>query len=186
RPSFGRKAGSRLGTRVSQFGEFDGIVGTHQAVHLIETKWSRSVEVFRKPTLELRKEQIRRHEIFRWLLARWRALRAESWDAFRHAACADFEAAFPGFTIAHADSGVALNLSFVLRQLVECGEAIRDVLLYTTIDEDHRECPPFAQPNSFHQVRLWFSGADRSGFYIFGAPEHSGGTTGGAIPPARV
>jgi hypothetical protein len=170
RPSFGRKAGSRLGTPVSQFGEFDGIVGTPKGVYLMEAKWSRSLEVWGKPSFELSSVQLRRHAIFRWLLERWKHVRPQGWDEFRSEARLAFEQKFPGFTIASEGAGVAQNLAFVLKQLEPCGAEVHDVVLYTTIDKDHPMLPPFAQPSSFRTVQLRFDGADPSGFYILGAP----------------
>ena len=49
RPSFGRggryKTSAKSTRKRSEFGEFDGIVGTTIATYLIESKWSRSTEL---------------------------------------------------------------------------------------------------------------------------------------------
>lgn len=169
RPSFGRKAGSRLGTAVSQFGEFDAIVGTSAGVYLVEAKWSRSQEMWR-PEMKLRHEQLRRHGIFRWILERWWTLNTTDWEEYRSAARPDFEAAFPGFTIAAGGTQVAKNLAFVLKHLRSCGRRVEDVLLYNSVDDDV-VFPPFPQAGSFRTVKLKFGAADTSGFYIFGASQ---------------
>lgn len=58
RPSFGRRGGQYS----AEFGEFDGILATEQAVYPVESKWFRSAA--RSGLVKIRKRQVRRHQIF--------------------------------------------------------------------------------------------------------------------------
>lgn len=163
RPSFGRGGGSaRNSGRASAFGEFDAIVATTSTVYPIETKWSRSGEVWRAE-LALRSEQSRRHEVLEWYILRWRDSRPVDWDSFRHRHVADFESAFPELTIPRRGTSLARNLEFVLDRLAPRAAVIQHVLLY--IDIDRRECPPLARADGFKLVRMRVPGAHWSGFF---------------------
>jgi hypothetical protein len=185
RPSFGRRATTKLGQRASSFGEFDAILGTPRAVYLCESKWSRSGEVG-KPELSLRREQIRRHSIFSWYRRTWQgtdfraslrghirpgadpSLSRQVWDRFRASHVEEFETLFTNVTIPHPWTNLAENLMFTLDTLSDCGGLTEDVLLY--IDIDRKECPPLNAEAPFRLVCVFVDGVDRSGFFTMPAP----------------
>jgi len=78
RPSFGRHGGLRS----SEFGEFDFILITDQAVYLGESKWHRSSEEIVDGKLHLRREQIERHEIMAWYIEEWLKGDFDNWSDF--------------------------------------------------------------------------------------------------------
>jgi len=163
RPSFGRRGGARRGKRGSSFGEFDAIVGTPKAVYLIESKWSRSGEAWR-PSLMLRPEQTRRHDVLRWYLDRWRLECASDWPAFATpSVIADFEDAFPELTLPRNDSVLADSLGYLLPMLAANGKSTRDVLLYCDVDK--RQCPPLSDLLRFTLVNMPISNAHVSGYF---------------------
>lgn len=65
RPSFGRGGGAN-------FGEFDAIIATANAIYPIEAEWAESAEVH-KFTIEVENTQINRHKIFAWYPTRYAA-----------------------------------------------------------------------------------------------------------------
>jgi hypothetical protein len=165
RPSFGRSGGPES----AQFGEFDAILATPKAVHLIESKRDNGLNNGRP--VVLREVQVWRHHIFTWLLARWRNRGFHLWDAFRADAQADFVRQFPNRPLAPLDSLLARNLDYILRQL--CGNGFgkdtRNVLLYF-----HRAGAP--EPNgivdgeghmvgAFTLVPLIYTSLGQSGFF---------------------
>jgi hypothetical protein len=163
RPSFGRRGRTRHGRRGSSFGEFDAIIGTPQAVYLIESKWSRSGEAWR-PSLMLRSEQTRRHDVFRWYLDRWRTECATDWPAFATpSVIADFEDAFPELTLPRNESGLADSLCYLLPMLAAMGKSTQDVLLYCDVDK--RQCPPLSDLLPFKLVNMPISNAHASGYF---------------------
>ena len=66
RPSFGRG-----GKGTSNFGEFDFILLTGKAIYLGESKWDGSSEKLKDGLLELRPEQLSRHNVFKWYMDNW-------------------------------------------------------------------------------------------------------------------
>ncbi len=66
RPSFGRG-----GKGTSNFGEFDFILLTGKAIYLGESKWDGSSEKLKDGLLELRPEQLFRHNVFKWYINNW-------------------------------------------------------------------------------------------------------------------
>jgi hypothetical protein len=176
RPSFGRRAAGQSGGRASPFGEFDAIVGTARAVYLIESKWSRSGEVW-QPTLVIRPEQIRRHAVLRWYLERWRADRPSNWTEFATPEVnTAFEERFPSMKIPSATVPTVLadSLGYVLEMLLTSGPLIEDVLLYCDIDG--KTCPPFPNLEAFRKVDITVAGAHRSGFFSLTAQSDTIGT----------
>ncbi len=82
RPSFGRRGG----VDSPQFGEFDFILTTENAVYLGESKWDGSSEKTSKGTIKLRNEQVNRHRIFRVYLEEWfKGEYKDNWSAFSDA-----------------------------------------------------------------------------------------------------
>jgi hypothetical protein len=132
RPSFGRRGTAKGGKPRSEFGEFDAIIGTAQAVYLVEAKWSSSGEL-RGTDLTLRPEQIRRHKAFRVYLTARRAYPGLSWPAFADAV----RPALLAHEIVPPNEGTTLakNLAFVLDRLSGCGDQIVDVLLFSRMSE---------------------------------------------------
>jgi hypothetical protein len=161
RPSFGRRGGSPT-RRSASFGEFDALLGASSAVYLIEAKWSRSVETWGKESLVLRPEQIRRHDILRWYLTRWRDSPPPSWAFFRQQHQAAFEREFATHTIPPEGSTLAQNLGFVLERLAPRATSISDVVLFCDIDK--LTCPPSGMEKSFRIVSMFFQGAASGGF----------------------
>ena len=78
RPSFGRHGGPKS----SEFGEFDFILITNQAVYLGESKWHRSSEDLVDGKLHLRPEQLERHEIMAWYIREWSEGAFKDWSDF--------------------------------------------------------------------------------------------------------
>jgi len=121
RPSFGRR-GSTISQTTdkeqlnAEFGEFDAILGTQQAVYLIESKWD-SPSRTRDYPITLNRVQSRRHEIMRWYLETWRASKPKDWKTFIARQETTFQTSFQGNRMAPADSRLAQNLEFVLRTL---------------------------------------------------------------------
>lgn len=127
RPSFGRAGGPKS----PQFGEFDSILATQNAVYLMESKWDHGAP--RNPSdMVLEEVQIMRHRIFTWLRNRWHDLQPENWDRFREAAEADFTEEFPYRPLAAGRRLLARNLGYILDQLCrnEFGNDTHNVLLY--------------------------------------------------------
>lgn len=127
RPSFGRRSGIE-GRRRSEFGEFDAIIGTAQAIYLVEAKWSASAEL-RSGSIQLRPEQLRRHQVFRSYLQQWRAQNCNVWADFVPQGRPMLEEGFEGLTTPGEDTTLAKNLEYVLNLLMPLGEAVVDVLL---------------------------------------------------------
>lgn len=155
RPSFGRggaaKQAATGGSRRAEFGEFDGIVSTPEAIYLVESKWSRSSER-QEGIVRLRDVQVRRHRLFRWLLDAWRRDPPPSWEGFSQAAASAFVAAFPGMALAPVGSVLAENLEFVLNLLSKGGREISDVLLYLGVRGN--PSPSEVEPDTFRLVTI--------------------------------
>lgn len=164
RPSFGRRSGTE-DRRAAAFGEFDAILATDQAVYLVEAKWSRSGEAYKKETIELRREQLRRHDVLRWYLQRWRQLAPTSWEAFRTAVCDEFERDFRELTVPLHDQHLGANLQYVLQHLAGRGEQIVDVLLYVDADPGAFTAPGLPEGSTFRLVEIRFDDVDRTGFF---------------------
>lgn len=77
-PSFGRHGGPNS----PEFGEFDFILITDQAVYLGESKWHRSSEDIVNGKLHLRPEQLERHEIMEWYISEWLEEDFKDWKDF--------------------------------------------------------------------------------------------------------
>ena len=75
RPSFGRG-----GKGTSNFGEFDFIILAKEKLYLGESKWDGAKKSNNKVNIKLKKEQLLRHEIFKWYLNNWAFSKHESWE----------------------------------------------------------------------------------------------------------
>ena len=124
RPSFGRRGGSKR----SEFGEFDAILGTEGAVYLIESKWDGSGNPAEE--IQLKEPQARRHVILRWIRDRWTNGSFPSWEVFKTRYQTDFRRNFDMKPLAPVGSKLARNLEFVLRSLAKHPAATKDILLF--------------------------------------------------------
>jgi hypothetical protein len=124
RPSFGRSGGA---TR-SEFGEFDAILATPQAVYLIESKWDGSPQI-RNGYVVLAGRQYLRHQIFRWLRTQWGDDRQRTWAAFYPECSEQFANAFQRKPLGASGTTLACNLEYYLNRLAGYGRNTRDVLL---------------------------------------------------------
>ena len=128
RPSFGRRGGNSS----PQFGEFDFIILSKDRLYLGESKWVRSSEKLKGGILELRVEQKRRHEVFKFYVEQWAFGSHSSWREFidRVRLVLQSGAAKP---LAPENSLLATNLKAVLgvikKQYASVPD-IRNVLLY--------------------------------------------------------
>lgn len=82
RPSFGRRGGENS----SQFGEFDFILLTENCIYLGESKWDGSSEKIVDGKLELREEQLLRHDLFAFYISEWFSDDYEKWIDFQQIA----------------------------------------------------------------------------------------------------
>lgn len=166
RPSFGRRGS--IGTHAekeqlsAEFGEFDAILGTQQAVYLVESKWDSSSRP-RDHWITLKSVQSRRHEIMQWYLKTWRMSRPRDWTTFVAQQETTFQTLFPGNKLAPADSRLAQNLEFVLKTLGKCGAHVQDVLLF--FGQASSQKPMGVKPNSFKLVILEYKPLIPSGYF---------------------
>ena len=166
RPSFGRRGS--IGTHANEeqlsaeFGEFDTILGTQQAVYLVESKWDSSPKT-RNYWITLKNAQSRRHEIMRWYLNTWRMSQPKDWITFVAQQETTFQALFPGNKLAPADSRLAQNLEFFLNSLGKCGDHVQDVLLF--FGQASSLKPVGVKPNSFKLVILEYKPLIPSGYF---------------------
>jgi Holliday junction resolvase-like predicted endonuclease len=166
RPGFGRRGS--IGTHIdkeqlsAEFGEFDAILGTQQAVYLVESKWDSSSKT-RNYWITLKGVQSRRHEIMRWYLKTWRMSQPKDWTTFVAQQETTFQTLFPGNKLAPADSRLAQNLEFVLKTLGKCGAHVQDVLLF--IGQTSSLKPIGVKPDSFKLVILKYQPLKPSGYF---------------------
>lgn len=130
RPSFGRRGGPGS----PMIGEFDAILGTRQAVYLIESKWSDSSSPGDRVVI-LEPHQVDRHCIFRSIREAWQRRSPIAWE--------DFRAANPqGFhnrPLASLDRTLGRNMDYLLGRLQQSPIEMRDVLLF--FRRSARVCP---------------------------------------------
>ena len=166
RPSFGRQGKPKVldpnSVARAEFGEFDAIIGTPTCVYLVESKWSSSGEV-KGELLDLRPEQVHRHQVFRWYLETWRTQPPASWDDFFAKYSGRFQKTFPGNKLAPPESKLAENLQFVLTELTRHGRLIRDVLLFISLPG--LGSPLRVEKERFSLVSLQFEPLTRTGYF---------------------
>jgi hypothetical protein len=128
RPSFGRSGGPNS----AEFGEFDAIVASKEKYYLIESKWDNHSNN-EKESVNLRDEQLLRHEVFTWYLFNWGMEYSNNWQGFKDEKERDFKF---GKKIPPAGSLLATNLEAILSKLVNyCDYTglvsnVRNVLLF--------------------------------------------------------
>ena len=109
RPSFGRSGGNLS----AQFGEFDAIVASKQAIYLVESKWDNNSR-FDKKEVVLRSEQVLRHQLLKWYINNWDlTYSAENWDKIR-----EKQGSISYKVIPPKTSLLAKNLQFILTNLI--------------------------------------------------------------------
>lgn len=162
RPSFGR--GGRPADPKSkvraEFGEFDAIVLTRQAVYLVESKWHRSGELS-EDSIDLKGVQVRRHRIFREYLEQWRSRRPIDWGEFASALEPIFANTDLDVRPAPEGSVLAVNLKFVLEECSEAIVPVRDVLLLLAPTGWSRSLEP---PRGFDLVQIEYEPVGESQF----------------------
>lgn len=129
RPSFGRSGGDKS----AQFGEFDFIILAEQRLYLGESKWDKSSEKIQDRILNLRYEQLLRHNLLKFYIEEWAFGDYGSWVEFEQEGSQKLQ--LKGITkpIAPARSQLATNLQTVLRiireQYITLPEIV-NILLY--------------------------------------------------------
>jgi hypothetical protein len=166
RPSFGRRGKIVTHDNIKQlsaeFGEFDTILGTPQAVYLVESKW----DSLPKPLnywITLNAAQSRRHEIMRWYVGTWQTSQPKDWTTFVEQQETTFQTLFPGYKLAPVDSRLAQNLEYVLKLLGKCGPQVQDVLLF--IGQMTSPKPVGVKPDSFKLINLTYQPIIQSGYF---------------------
>ncbi len=129
RPSFGRRGGDNR----AEFGEFDFILLSQICIYLGESKWDGSSEKILNRHLDLRPEQQRRHDHFRFYIEEWNLGTYTSWADFEIQATPKRAQKGMNRPIAPSGSLLARNLETILRLIG--GQypklpVIQDVLLY--------------------------------------------------------
>ena len=164
RPSFGRHGGLRS----SEFGEFDFILITDQAVYLGESKWHRSSEEIVDGKLQLRPEQIERHKIMAWYIEEWTKGNFDNWSDFfnkKGGKIRKGEFLKPLPPIGSLLSENLINLLEELRHRFKGQSArIYNVLVYFHAGDDEKVLPKGSNGN-FTIVNLDYS-PDRIGNFI--------------------
>ena len=159
RPSFGRG-----GKGTSNFGEFDFIILAKEKLYLGESKWDGAKKSNSKVNIKLKKEQLLRHEIFKWYLNNWAFSKHESWENLVNAS-ESTGSEFPKVkqsekkkkdkTVADKDSLLAQNLIAVLdiitKHFSNNVPEIVNVLLYMHKGEELKED---SGPNDFKVVNI--------------------------------
>jgi len=156
RPSFGRRGGQKN----PEFGEFDAIIASTENIYLIEGKWDFLFPT-KKEEIAVRKEQLLRHNILSWYIARWDKKYLGNWDYFAEENKRNFEKEFNGKPIALSDSLLAVNLEFILCFLQKhcrnfsCENNVKNVLLF--FYNKKINSPPSKVPKNFSLVEIDYS-----------------------------
>jgi hypothetical protein len=164
RPSFGR-AGKTKGKngnlpRGPQFGEFDAIIATPQAIYLIESKWNKSSRK-RKEKYRVEKRQRWRHQVMTAYILQWlQAVPAyDSWDNFlRDCSEKQFDLLGRKYNLPKSKSRLAHNLELILNMMRGYGPSVTNVLLYLKRKDD-RDLD-FDHSDSFLYIPIDYPPAD--------------------------
>lgn len=166
KPSFGRHGkgadGHTSGAAKPEFGEIDAILGTRQAIYLLESRWSAPGDA-KTPSFAMREDVLHRHRILRWYLDAWKSQQPRTWGDFVATGDRDFRLRFPGARIAPEGSVLAAALQFVLSQLAHCGGHGRDVLLYLRGKESPP--PPKGALHGFALVTVTIESLRATGYF---------------------
>ncbi len=157
KPSFGRKGGKYS----SQFGEFDGILATEQAIYAIEAKWCRSAS--RSGVLHLKRQQVLRHTIFEWLRSHWQP--GMRWTDFvaRHGRA--FSNTFDSKPLAPGPSSLADNIEQILNQLADYPQKIEHIVLAFYRSPRHAPRAVAVCDVPFRLVKLTFESIKPGGLF---------------------
>ena len=165
-PSFGRRG--RIGSHANkgqlsaEFGDFDAILGTPQAVYLVDSKWDLAPKTGNY-WITLNAAHSARHEIMRWYLKTWQMSQPNDWITFVEQQETAFQTLFPGNKLAPVDSRLAQNLEYVLNTLGKCGTHVQDVLLF--IGQMTSPKPIGVKPDGFKLVNLTYQPLIPSGYF---------------------
>jgi hypothetical protein len=158
RPSCGRRGGT-------QFGEFDAILASQEAVYLFENKWDGSAIRIVEGRIILEERQIRRHSTFQNLRNLWQQHRPGNWHDFT----AHWQAAGLGGQLSRPNTRLAKNLSTLLVTLQDCPNATKNVLLYFH-RQGARTLEGIEPPDQFTLFQLTYPTIGNSLFFDFDAP----------------
>lgn len=166
RPSFGQLGSigpvAKKEQLSAEFGECNAILGTQQAIYLVESKWDTSPET-RDDLIKLKALQIRRHKIMRWYIETWRVNQPKDWITFVAQNEIAFQTQFPGQKMVPVDSRLAQKLEFVMRILSECGSHVHDVVLL--IGQASSSKPIVEKSDSFSLVILEYQPLVSAGYF---------------------
>lgn len=162
RPSFGRKGGERS----AQFGEFDFILLAERCLYLGERKWDRSSEDVQEGVLQLREQQRRRHDVFKFYVEEWAFGSYSNWRDFAREGRAKLRLRHIEKPIAPEGSLLASNLQTLLG-VVKSHYAtvpdVKNVLLYFYTGANASQLPTKAGKD-FAVVPLDYSEVVLDGF----------------------
>ncbi len=120
RPSFGRSGGKGS----SEFGEFDAIIASREAVYLVESKWD-NLSSKRKKEIRIRKEQELRHRMFSWYLTHWNTKYMGKWTEFSKDLSDDFSKRFPDRSIPYQNKLLSKNIEYIVKTILTTCEEVR-------------------------------------------------------------
>jgi hypothetical protein len=135
----------------AEFSECNAILGTPQAVYMVESRWDTSPKTH-DDFIKLKAVQIRRHKIMRWYLETWQVSQPKDWITFVAQQETAFQTQFLGNKMALVDSRLAQKLEFVMRLLCKCGAHVHDVLLF--VGQVSSSKPIGVKSDSFSLVML--------------------------------
>jgi hypothetical protein len=141
RPSFGRRGGKMS----SQFGEFDFLILARKCLYLGESKWDQSSELIdHDRIIELRPEQLRRHELFDFYIQEWAFGQYSGWGEFVQTASPQALEKFEK-PLAPTDSLLAKNLrtlmDIIRSHFSPHKPQIHNVLLYLYGSSEEKPIP---------------------------------------------
>jgi hypothetical protein len=156
RPSCGRRGGT-------QFGEFDAILASQNAVYLFENKWDGSVPPIVEGHIVLESRQIRRHSRLQQMRTLWQHHRPRTWEEFT----SQWHAAGHSGNLPSANRRLAKNLYVLLTMLQDHPDVMKNILLYF-----HRQGSKALEgepPDTFTLVQISYPTIRDSLFFDFDA-----------------
>jgi hypothetical protein len=155
RLSFGRAGGNQS----SQFGEFDFIILSKEALYLGESKWDGSSEKVENGLMILRDEQLIRHNMFSFYIEQWMRNDFKDWNEFIKSAEPNKKLKRITKPLAPTGSLLADNLETVLNEIknfYDSNPVIKNVLLYFYKSSIKNE-PPRKAPVGFTLISIEYS-----------------------------